>query len=157
MICQIPFALCRQLSVALALGLPLHALAFDLVTQTEYLESAAQDKVAPSFTARSSPLPSDPMIEIRSPSLTSPIKGPVSIDLRCLSSGAAKINWESLKIMYGAFKLDITERVKKEGKMLSDGIQIASANLPSGSHKLVIQVANTDGKLAEREVRFTVE
>jgi hypothetical protein len=32
-----------------------------------------------------------------------------------------------------------------------------SANLPSGSHKLVIQVANTEGKQAEREVRFTVE
>jgi hypothetical protein len=47
--------------------------------------------------------------------------------------------------------------VRKEGKILSDGIQIASANLPSGSHKLVIQVANTDGKLAELEVRFTVE
>jgi hypothetical protein len=59
--------------------------------------------------------------------------------------------------MYGAFKLDITERVRKEGKILSDGIQIASANLPSGSHKLVIQIANTEGKLAEREVRFTVE
>jgi len=157
MICQIPFALFRQLSVALALGVPLHALAFDLVTQTEYLESAAQDKIAPSFTARSSPLSSDPVIEIRSPSLTGPIKAPVSIDLRCLTSGAARINWDSLRIMYGAFKLDITERVRKEGKILSDGIQIASANLPSGSHRLVIQVANTDGKLAEREVRFTVE
>jgi hypothetical protein len=155
--CQIPFAFCHHLAVALALGLPLHALAFDLITQAEYLESAAQDKIAPSFTARSSPPPSDPVIEIRSPSLTGPIKAPVSIDLRCLSSGAAKINWESLKIMYGAFKLDITERVRKEGKILSDGIQIASANLPSGSHKLLIQVANTDGKLAEREVRFTVE
>ena len=155
--CQIPFAFCRHLSVALALGLPLHALSFDLITQAEYLESAAQEKVAPSFTARSSPPPSDPVIEIRSPSLAGPIKAPVSIDLRCLSSGAARINWESLKIMYGAFKLDITERVRKEGKILSDGIQIASANLPSGSHKLLIQVANTDGKLAEREVRFTVE
>lgn len=157
MLCRFPFAIFRQLLLALTLGLPLHALAFDLITQAEYLQSAAQEKIAPAFTARSSPAPSDPVIEIRSPSLTGPIKAPVSIDLRCLSSGAAKINWESLKIMYGAFKLDITERVKKEGKMLSDGIQIASANLPSGSHKLVIQVANTDGKLAEREVRFTVE
>jgi hypothetical protein len=97
------------------------------------------------------------VIEIRSPSLTGPIKAQVSIDLRCLTSGAARIKGDSLRIMYGAFKLDITERVRKEGKILSDGIQIASANLPSGSHKLVIQVANTDGKLAEREVRFTVE
>jgi hypothetical protein len=143
--------------VAVGLTLSAYARAFDLVSQSEFLASQAQEKLEPVFLARSSPAPSDPVIEIRSPSLTGPIKAPVSIDLRCLSSGAAKINWESLKIMYGAFKLDITERVKKEGKMLSDGIQIASANLPSGSHKLVIQVANTDGKLAEREVRFTVE
>ena len=143
--------------VAVCLTVSASARAFDLVSQSEFLASQAQEKLEPVFTARSSPLPSDPMIEIRSPSLTGPIKGPVSIDLRCVSSGAAKINWESLKIMYGAFKLDITERVRKEGKILSDGIQIASANLPSGSHKLVIQVANTDGKQAEREVRFTVE
>jgi len=41
--------------------------------------------------------------------------------------------------------------------MIHDGIQIDSANLPSGNHKLLIQVANTEGKQAEREVRFTVE
>jgi hypothetical protein len=143
--------------VAACLTVSVSARAFDLVSQTEFLSSQAQEKLEPVFTARSSPPPSDPIIEIRSPSLVGPIKAPVSIDLRFLSSGAAKINWESLRIMYGAFKLDITERVRKEGKMLSDGIQIASANLPSGSHKLVIQVANTEGKLAEREVRFTVE
>jgi hypothetical protein len=36
-------------------------------------------------------------------------------------------------------------------------MKTSSANLPSGSHKLLIQVANTEGKQAEREVRFTVE
>ena len=142
---------------AACLTVSVSARAFDLVSQSEFLASQAQEKLEPVFVARSSPLPSDPVIEIRSPSLTGPIKAPVSIDLRCLTSGAARINWDSLRIMYGAFKLDITERVRKEGKILSDGIQIASANLPSGSHRLVIQVANTDGKLAEREVRFTVE
>ena len=145
------------LCVALALTSPVFAQAFDLVSQSEYLASEAQEKSAPSFTARSLAGPSDPIIDIRSPSLTGPVKAPVSIDLRCLTSGAAKINWESLKILYGAFKLDITDRVKKEAKVLPDGIQIASANLPSGSHKLVIQVANTEGKQAEREVRFIVE
>jgi len=56
----------------------------------------------------------------------------VSIDLRCQTSGAAKINWESLRSLYGAFKFDITDRVRKEAKVLPDRIQIASANLPSG-------------------------
>jgi hypothetical protein len=142
---------------ALALANPASSQAFDLVSQSEYLASAAQETLAPSFTAKSTPGPSDPIIDIRSPSLTGPVKAPVSIDLRCLPSGATRINWESLKILYGAFKLDITDRVKKEAKILTDGIQIASANLPSGNHKLLIQVANTDGKQTEREVRFTVE
>ncbi len=142
---------------ALALSTSAYAQSFDLVSQSEYLASEAQEKSAPSFTARSLAVPSDPIIDIRSPSLTGPVKAPVGIDLRFLTSGATKINWDSLKILYGAFKLDITDRVKKEAKVLPDGIQIASANLPSGSHKLVIQVANTEGKQAEREVRFTVE
>jgi hypothetical protein len=145
--------------VAVCLSASVSARAFDLVSQTEFLASQSQEKLEPIFTARSSPSSSDPIIEIRSPSLVGPIKSPVSIDLRCLSSGAAKINWESLKIVYGYgfARFDITERVKKEAKFLGDGIQIASANMQSGSHRLVIQVANTDGKQAEREVRFTVE
>ena len=145
------------LCVALALTSSVSAQAVDLVSQAEFLASDNQEKLVPPFNARSLAGPSDPIIDIRSPSLTGPVKAPVSIDLRCLTSGAAKINWESLKILYGAFKLDITDRVKKEAKVLPDGIQIASANLPSGSHKLVIQVANTEGKQAEREVRFIVE
>ena len=144
-------------SLALVLTASAHAQTFDLVSQSEYLASEAQEKSDPSFTARSLAGTSDPIIDIRSPSLTGPVKAPVNIDLRFLTSGASKVNWDSLKILYGAFKLDITDRVKKEAKVLPDGIQIASANLPSGSHKLVIQVANTDGKQAEREVRFTVD
>ena len=143
--------------LALVITASAYAQTFDLVSQSEYLASEAQEKSVPSFVARASAGPSDPIIDIRSPSLAGPVKAPVSIDLRFLASGAAKINWESLKILYGAFKLDITDRVRKEAKVLPDGIQIASANLPSGSHKLLIQVANTEGKQAEREVRFTVE
>ena len=147
----IPFCL------AIALTTSVCAQTFDLVSQSEYLASEAQEKLFPSFTSKSNPVPSDPLIDIRSPSLTAPVKAPVSIDLRFLTSGAAKINWDSLKIFYGWYKKDITERVKKEAKMVGDGMQITSANLPSGDHKLVIQVANTEGKQTEREVRFTVE
>jgi len=143
----------KALILFFALTLTEQVSAFELVSQSEYLASEAQEKLIPPFNARS--IPSDPVIEVRSPSLTAPIKAPVGIDF--LTSGAAKINWDSLKILYGAFKLDITERVKKEAKMVGDGMQIASANLPSGNHKLVIQVANTEGKQVEREVRFTVE
>jgi hypothetical protein len=146
-----------SLCAALVIATSVSAQTFDLVSQSEFLTSESQEKLVPPFNARSMPGSSDPIIDIRSPSLTGPVKAPVSIDLRCLTSGASKINWESLKILYGAFKLDITDRVRKEAKVLPDGMQIASANLPSGSHKLVIQVANTEGKQAEREVRFTVE
>ena len=145
------------LCAALALAASVSAQTFDLVSKSEFLASETQEKRVLPFNARSTPGPSDPVIDIRSPSLTGSVKAPVSIDLRFLTSGAAKINWESLRILYGAFKLDITDRVRKEAKVIPDGIQIASANLPSGSHKLVIQVANTEGKQAEREVRFTVE
>jgi len=155
----------KALIVLLALGLTAQtsaqtsaqASAFELVSQSEYRASEVQEKLIPPFNSRSTPAPSDPVIEVRSPSLTAPIKAPVGIDLRFLTSGAAKINWDSLKILYGAFKLDITERVKREAKIVGDGMQIPSANLPSGNHKLVIQVANTEGKQTEREVRFTVE
>ena len=154
---QIPNMKSRILILLVGLALTASAQAYDLVSQAEYQASEAQERLNTQLSLRSTPTSSDPVIEIRSPSLTGPVKAPVSIDLRCQTSGAAKINWESLRILYGAFKLDITDRVRKEAKVLSDGIQIASANLPSGSHKLVIQVANTEGKQAEREVRFTVE
>jgi hypothetical protein len=146
-----------SLCLAVGLAVSVSTQAVELVSQAEYLASEAQERLSPPFSARSIAGSSDPIIDIRSPSLTSPVKAPVSIDLRFLTSGASKINLESLKILYGAFKLDITDRVRKEARVLSDGLQIASADLPRGSHKLVIQVTNTEGKQAEREVRFTVE
>jgi hypothetical protein len=120
-------------SFCFALGLVASgsAQAFDLVSQAEYLASEAQEKLSPPLSPRSPPGSSDPIIDIRSPSLTSPVKAPVSIDLRCLTLGASKINWESLKIFYGAWKIDITDRVRKEARILSDGLQIAAADLPT--------------------------
>jgi hypothetical protein len=133
--------------------------AFELVTREEYLESLALERIVPSFIPKLMPTATDLVIDVRSPSLVSPVKAPVTFDLRCHSPGSSSINWASLKIFYriGLLKKDITERVKKEAKVLGDGIQIASADIPSGSHRIIIQITSTEGKQTEREVEFTVE
>jgi len=148
-----------SLSIWLAIALTTSASAqtFELISRSDYFESEAQENRYPSFSPKSTPDPTGPVIEVRSPSLMESVKAPVFIDLRFRTSGTAQINWDSLRILYGWYRKDITEEVKKRAKMIHDGIQIDSANLPSGNHKLLIQVANTEGKQAEREVRFTVE
>ena len=81
-----------------------------MASQSGYLASEAQEKVAPPSTARSTPGPTDLIIDIRYPSLTGPVKAPVSMDLHGLTSGAPKINSESLRILSESFKLDVAER-----------------------------------------------
>jgi hypothetical protein len=59
--------------------------------------------------------------------------------------------------MYGAFKIDITQRVTAIVKVTKDGFNLDSANIPAGRHRLTLQVMDEKQRLAERELRLEVE
>jgi hypothetical protein len=100
-----------------------------------------------------------PTITVVKPNPQAPIAPPVDIDVRFQPAQGASVNIASLKIMYGFLKLDITQRIlQAPGVQVSPaGLRASGAQLPSGSHKLVIEVADNYGRTGRQPLEFTVK
>jgi hypothetical protein len=100
-----------------------------------------------------------PTITVVKPDHSAPIQPPVDIDVHFTPAQGATINIATLKILYGFLKLDITQRIlQAPGVQVSaGGLKASGAQLPSGSHKLFIQVADNLGRTGRQPVEFTVQ
>lgn len=90
-------------------------------------------------------------------SLSQPLKAPFPINLAFKPKDGAQVVPESFRALYGAFRLDITDRIVKHAKVGANGIDLDKAEIPSGSHRLVLQVRDDKNRLGETEIRFSVE
>lgn len=144
--------------VAGLLMLPSLAGAFNLITPTEARASAAYDEVHPPapFVARSID-PLGPRIDIVSPDLAAALQSPMAILVKFQAAAGAEILPASFRARYGAFRIDITDRLLKATKVTKEGIHVERAELPSGSHRLFLTIEDSAQRAAEREVRFTVQ
>jgi hypothetical protein len=133
---------------------------FELLSKREYqseLDKRAANPQAPlilkgaDFNA--------PVITVVSPDRSGPIKPPVDIDLEFKPAQGANVDIGSLKIFYGFLHLDITQRIlQAPGVQVSPaGLKANGARLPSGSHKLLIQVADNLGRTARQPLEFVVQ
>ena len=57
-----------------------------------------------------------------------------------ISQADAPIDPATFKVMYGAFKIDITSRITKFVKVTKDGFNLENAQIPPGKHRLTMQV-----------------
>ena len=132
---------------------------FQLLSSREYQsELAVRAKPGAEFVIRGADF-NAPTITVVKPDPKAPIAPPVDIDVRFQPAAGATINIGSLKIMYGFLKLDITDRIlKAPGVQVSPaGLRASGAQLPSGSHKLLIEVADNLGRTARQPVQFVVQ
>jgi hypothetical protein len=60
-------------------------------------------------------------------------------------------------MIYGFLKLDITDRVVQNTKVTKEGLSVDQANIPAGSHKLVLQIRDSKNRKAEIVMSFNVE
>ena len=89
--------------------------------------------------------------------LGEPLKAPFPISLVFKPKEGAKVVPESFRALYGAFRLDITDRIVKHAKVGANGINLDKAEIPTGSHRLLLQVRDDRDRLGETEIRFSVE
>jgi len=101
--------------------------------------------------------PDAPRIELMAPDVKSPVGSPTRIQLRFRSSAPATVRPETFKVRYGAFRIDITERLSGVAKVTAEGIDVSEARLPKGSHKLNIEVQDSAQRVGQRTIEFTVE
>jgi hypothetical protein len=132
---------------------------FELLSAREYQsELAARARPGARFVRRGAAL-NAPTITVVKPQHSSAIQPPVDIEVRFNPAPGATVNISTLKILYGFLKLDVTQRILKAPgvEVTPEGLKANGAQLPSGSHKLLIQVADNLGRIGEQPLEFTVK
>ncbi len=100
-----------------------------------------------------------PLIDILKPepAVDLKVKAPFAIVVQFKGQADSPIDPSTFKVMYGALKIDITNRITKFVKVTKDGFSLDNAQIPVGKHRLTLQVVDEKQRLAERELRVEVE
>ena len=100
-----------------------------------------------------------PLIDILKPEPVADlkVKAPFAIAVQFKGQLDAAIDPTTFKVMYGAFKVDITSRITKFVKVTREGFALENAQIPVGRHRLTLQIQDEKQRVAERELRLEVE
>ena len=128
-----------------------------LVTSDEAREFKGEDGFNEQAALR--PRALMPQIDIIRPASSTDlkVKAPFAIEVKFRGQNDAPIDPATFKVMYGAFKLDITSRITKFVKVTGDGFSMENAQIPVGKHRLTLLVQDEKQRVAERELRVEVE
>lgn len=136
------------------MGLALPALGQWLVTPEE-AQASAQAPQPPD--TRSVPEQGAPRVSLLVPDISETVRRPTRIQVRFEAIAPAAIKPDTFRVLYGALRLDITDRVTSASQVTAQGIDVAEASLPAGSHRLLLEIQDTQGRTGRRTVRFVVE
>ena len=125
-----------------------------LVSHAEVAESLAAPVI---LSTKAVPEKDAPRVEIVSPSVSVRLKSPIQVQAGFVSTPPATIRTESFKVLYGAFKIDITQRLLAVAKITPQGINVQEAKLPSGHHKLQLLLEDSMGRQGRQTIEFDVD
>jgi len=143
-----------RVTAVVLLLLTLDARAFVLITAEEARQynQESSSLIAPA----SSPTNALPAIDVINPQIMSgPVPSPVSIELSFRTDDAV-VDLASFKALYGSFKLNITHRIMERASATPGGLRIENAEIPSGTHRLFLSIADSKGRRSDRELRIQV-
>lgn len=127
---------------------------FVLVTEAEAAASIAAGGM---MNPRSVSQPGAPQIELLTPDTSKAISAPTNIELRFVGNPPSEPKPETFRILYGAFRIDITQRLLGVAKVTKEGIKVRDAVLPKGRHQLSLTISDSMGRQSQQLVAFTVE
>ena len=127
---------------------------FVLVTEAEATASIAAGGM---MSPRSVSQPGAPQIELLTPDTSKAISAPTNIELRFVGNPPSEPKPDTFRILYGAFRIDITQRLLGVAKVTKDGIKVRDAVLPKGRHQLSLIISDSMGRQSQQLVSFTVE
>ena len=128
-----------------------------LVTAEEVrAESLARFEAPPRM--RSFPEPGAPKIDVLQPVISrASLQNPIRIELQFSSASDAEIDPGSFRAYYGFLRIDLTERILQNVRVAKSGLKIENAEIPPGSHRLFLRIADSKERATETEVRFVVK
>jgi hypothetical protein len=124
---------------------------WDLVTPAE----RARDRAAPHVPGPPD-LPAPPEIVLLRPDISRPIRNPVTVKAQFRAGPNRAINMGSFKATYGWLGIDITGRLLEHATKTANGLSAENVEIPLGTHKITISIADTSGKTALRTFQFSV-
>ena len=146
----------RMITAALMLCCAVSASAIDLITPDEARRSQQAPPVAEAQS--SAPDPMAPLIAVVDPqAIGKALKNPFRMEIDFKTSDGARLDFSTFKAYYGAFKIDITDRLLKEATRTTSGLRLSNVNVPSGSHKIILRIKDDQSRMGERELYFKVE
>ncbi len=98
-----------------------------------------------------------PEIVLVSPRSLQNIPSPLDIELRFLPSSPSKIARDSLRVLYGFFGLNITERLTRHAELTPYGILAKGADLPAGSHSITIEISDDRKRVSRKTFLFEIK
>jgi len=125
-----------------------------LVSQTEFAESQNAPAM---FSAKAVPEKDAPRVDIVTPSVAARLKSPIEVKAAFVSTLPATIRPDSFKVLYGAFQIDITQRLLAVAKITSQGIHVQEAKLPSGHHKLQLLLEDSMGRQGRQTLEIDID
>ena len=136
---------------------------FDLITAAEARLEAQAEAAAPAANAAPRtrslvlPKPHQPVIQVLAPTaLGTVVSAPVRIELAFRAAPGTRIVPATFRVLYGVLKIDLTDRLKKHATVTEEGVVVDRAEVPAGQHRLIMQVADDQGNLAEQELRLRI-
>lgn len=85
------------------------------------------------------------------------VKAPFAVEVQFNSTKDAPVNPATFKVLYGAFKVDITNRITQFVKVTASGFSLEDAQIPVGKHRLILQITDVQQRTSERDLRIQVE
>jgi len=126
------------------------------VTLVSLQEMQASMAATEPLTAKASPVPGAPVIEVIAPRLNVPITSPSSIELLFQPAAPSAVRPETFRVLYGRLRLDITQRLLSATTITTQGITVKEASLPKGSHRLLLSIEDTEGRQGQKVLEFEV-
>jgi hypothetical protein len=99
--------------------------------------------------------PNGPEIVVASPEDGKHYQPPVAIDIT-FRPRASRVDVDTLEVAYLKWiSIDITDRVRPYAT--ETGIQVTNAELPKGSHRVRVTIADVEGRTTQRTMEIEVE
>jgi hypothetical protein len=139
---------------ALLLAAPARAATWELVS-TE--EAAASARIGLPPVVRSLGQGAAPRIEVVAPDETTPLRAPLTIRLAFRAAPGGRIDPGSFRALYGALRLDVTERIRRHARVDGVGLLAEGVAMPTGQHRILLSIADDQGRRGERDFRLRIE
>ena len=97
-------------------------------------------------------LPAPPAIDLVRPDISGPLRNPLAIEVHFTASPGQGINMGTFNATYGRLGINITGRLLEHAVTTPSGLAAENVELPSGTHRVTLSVADTSGKTASRRI-----